>query len=79
MIYIGILIVVVVQQPPQEDPPVDPMVEPDGSDGSPHGYCKTCGWRKSYPTETQAKKALGAHQRFCKGRSWRISPFSRPP
>lgn len=81
MIYIGILIVVVVGPPQSDhakDAPEVEMVEPDGTDGSTYGYCKECGWRKSYPDETRAKKALGAHQRFCRGRSWRVSPFARP-
>lgn len=88
MIYIGILIVVVVQQPPQpeESGPeeVTPEVErfePDGSDGSASGFiaqCKKCGWSKIYPTAARAKQALGGHSRFCKGVRWRVSPFSRP-
>lgn len=29
--------------------------------------CPDCGWTRGYPTPTQQKRALAAHQRFCDG------------
>ena len=85
MIYIGILVVVIVNQSPQPDDeeaaPEAERFEPDGSDGSASGFaahCKKCGWTKNYPSQARAKQALGGHSRFCKGVRWRVSPFSRP-
>jgi hypothetical protein len=85
MIYINIVILVVVGPPESDHAEVAPevgMVEHDGSNGSASGClaeCKKCGWSKDYPTSVRAKQALGGHSRFCPGKKWRISPFSRPP
>lgn len=85
MIYIGFLVVVIVQQSPPPEPseaaPEAERVEPEGSNGSAHGFvatCNKCGWSKPYPTEAKSKQALGAHSRFCAGLRWSVSPFSRP-
>ena len=84
MIYIGVLIIIV-QIPQTEDISEDVHEEQQtgfedaraSADGF-TAYCKVCGWTKSYPDVVRAKKALGAHTRYCKDRKWNISPFSRP-
>lgn len=81
MIYIGILIVVVVQQPPQEVTPEAARSEPDGSNGYANGFvatCKKCDWQNTYATQAKSRQALGGHSRFCQGVRGRVSPFSKP-
>ena len=80
MIYIGAIIIIVQNPHPQnedisDDAPDEPVT---GFENTMTASCKTCGWTKSYPDVVRAKKALGAHTRYCKGRKWNISPFSRP-
>ena len=84
MIYIGAIIIIVVQNPQTEvnsEATAEAVrVEGDGLQGSPNGFfaqCKNCGWGKPYETAAKAKQALGAHSRFCRGPGWRISPFAR--
>jgi len=84
MIYIGILIVVVVQQPPQpepvEVPPEGDRSEPEHSGGSGafKAICKQCGWHNSYPTYSRSLQGLGAHRYWCRRRGYRVSPFLKP-
>jgi hypothetical protein len=85
MIYIGAIIIIIVQSPQNddvsEDVPEEQSTGFEDTRASADGFtaqCKTCGWTGNYPDVVRAKKALGAHTRYCKGRKWNISPFSRP-
>jgi len=84
VIYISFLVIVVVNQPPNDQAEAMPdagRVEPEGPQGFSNGFvatCKKCGWSKPYDTEALAKQGLGGHSRFCKGLRWNVSPFSRP-
>lgn len=81
MIYIGFLVVVIVQQPPQPEPDeVVPEVEKSepelsGGSGDFRAYCKQCGWRNTYPTYRQSRQGLGVHRYWCKRRGFRRSIF----
>lgn len=81
MIYIGFLVVVIVQQPPQPEPDeVAPEVdrsEPElsGSSGAFKVYCNQCGWHNVYPTYRRSMQGLGVHKHWCKRKKYRKSPF----
>lgn len=78
MIYIGVLVVVIVQQPPQPEEP-EKEVAPTPPAANPlQPRCPACGWSKLYTNMESARKGLAAHKQHCAGPSSNISPFSLP-
>lgn len=82
-------LVVIIQNGQGESPQItteDQVREPQGQPEDTTGdekqrhfiNCKDCDWYGHYETELQAKKALGAHKRYCTGESTLKSPFSKP-
>jgi len=79
MIYIGAIIIIVVQNPQPEDTSEVPY-EPSEATMQTTGAiaCPRCDWHGVYDTQARAKQAYGGHKRFCNGRSTRTSPFNEP-
>lgn len=81
MIYIGIVLIVVVNAPPQSDGEVAPEVDrsdPEPISGSGSGfkvYCNQCGWHNVYPTYRRSMQGLGVHKHWCRRKKFRKSPF----
>lgn len=82
MIFIGMIVVVVVNNPtPTGAMDTSEVVPKSPMDTSRMGNfvaCPKCDeWYGHYDTPAQAKKALGGHKRWCTGKRNK-SPFGRP-
>jgi len=76
MIYIGLIVVVVVQPTPQPQEVAE--VKPEVA-GMVVARCPACGWHSVYDSPGRARQGLGGHKRWCKQfeRHYR-SPFEKP-
>lgn len=83
-----IKIKVVIHIQPPTPPPEASIDQDDGRTGTQESQvdsedgvtirCPKCHWHGVYDDLTRALKALGAHNRRCKLRDMRVSPFAYP-
>lgn len=74
MLFIGMVVIIVQQQPEPAPEPVAPVEQPEPGRLI---VCQRCGWTARHTDPAKAKQALGGHSRFCKGSRGNQSPFSR--